>query len=175
MSKLPSLCRTIVLSFGLFFSCLAYCSPQLVPCQTHGQWRECAAVDMESKEHDEEQKQFLKPVPGFAKIYLFRSGMVSQRSKTNVFLDVSEIAALAPNTYLAISLRPGRHLLLAQTLDSAELTLNVEDGKTYFIHLNLEMFFWKNIEHLRLTDELDARAKIEKTSLVKLMPTATTP
>ncbi|MBC3884317.1 DUF2846 domain-containing protein [Undibacterium griseum] len=158
------------LYFGLtaWYLPSAYAEENLTPCKIGGQWHDCVKVPLANDEEDNEQKKFIPPHSGFAKVYLVRPEANELKSKSQIYIDEHLVAILGPETYMAVELTPGEHHLTAKTDHGNDMIWSLKEGRTYFLSLDLERSFWNNNEQIRFKHAPEAKDKIAQARLVRL-------
>ncbi|MDW8308470.1 MAG: DUF2846 domain-containing protein [Verrucomicrobiales bacterium] len=121
----------------------------------------CASVPMTSASLDSEAKTFTPP-PGKANIYVNRGGGLGTAVTVQVILDGRVVGALAPNTYMLLSVPPGEHVLSTGAgAEKVEIQkLNAEAGKNYFYRVSLAMGWVMARVHLRPMTEEEGRKAV---------------
>lgn len=128
-----------------------------VPCRIFGHLRECVGVPMASKEADAAAKRFLPPVGGRARIYLARPYMQESKKKSGVFLNGKRVAVLGPATYAMFDVPPGRNVFRVNTESDAQLALEAEPGRSYYLQYQLNLLFNTVTPRLTMLQEENGR------------------
>ena len=95
----------------------------------------CATIPLAEPELDAASKQFSVPT-GTANLYVVRNGgyMSGGMVLFRVLVDGKDEGSLADQTFLVVSVGPGRHLLAALSSESQEsVSIDAEEGHNYFV------------------------------------------
>jgi hypothetical protein len=99
----------------------------------------CASVPTTDSAANAEAKKF-QPEPGTASIYLCRHGAgIGDTLVAQTQLDGQMIGALAPNTFLMVSVTPGHHTLtVLGPTNTEQLPVDVVAGNVYFFDVSIQ-------------------------------------
>lgn len=127
----------------------------------------CASVDMASPEADEQAKTFAVR-PGLANIYLYRNTSVGGALTFDIELDGKVIGQTAPNTFMLLTVRPGKHVIVS--IGESESTVEVDTvaGQNYFVHQDVKQGVYAMSARLRLVDAATGRSGVEECHLATL-------
>ncbi len=131
-----------------------------VPCRVFGHLRECIGVPMASKEADAAAKRFASSDEERAHVYLVRPYMQEPKKKSDVFLNGKRVAVLGPATYAMVDIPPGRNVFRVHTEGDAQLVLETEPGRTYYLQYQLDRLFNTVTPHLKVLREDDGKDKV---------------
>ncbi|HTW94187.1 MAG TPA: DUF2846 domain-containing protein [Tepidisphaeraceae bacterium] len=116
----------------------------------------CATVATTSSAQNADARKF-QPAPGTASVYLCRSSaVIGDTLVAEMQLDGESIGALAPNTYLMLSVTPGHHVLtVTGPTNSEQAALDAVAGNNYFFNVS---FSWDGplIRHRHIGPMSDA-------------------
>ena len=118
---------------------------------------------------DKEIKE-LSPPDGNALVYILRPSSVGKFVKFKTFCNDQYIGAIKGKNYLYIILEPGLYKFMAKAENKDVVDLVVEPGKTYFLLQKAKMGAIKARVKIYLMEEDEARVKLQKCKLSKLLP-----
>jgi len=104
----------------------------------------CASVPMASVDQDAKAKQFV-PDPTKASLYVYRNDVMAGAIPISIDLNGQKIGEVVSKSYLQLKLTPGVYVIgshsknedgLSKSNDSS-LSVSVEAGKNYYVHLNV--------------------------------------
>lgn len=124
----------------------------------------CAQIPPSAQ--DIQAKRF-EPVAGKAVIYIVRDNVGTQIDHS-LWLDDSAMITTHTGTYYRWEVAPGTHRIRGGGESTAELALNVEAGKLYFVHHIVVGIVW-NSAYLTGVERLDdqtGRARVAQASLL---------
>lgn len=101
----------------------------------------CASVPMESAEKSNAAKEFKRPSPGKAGLYIYRSGSFGGALKKDVFVNGKCIGETAPNVFFYEEVAGGReHKISTESEFSPnDLIIKARAGVHYFIEQYIKM------------------------------------
>jgi len=122
---------------------------------------DCLHVQMTSPSLDSDAKKF-EPEPGKGNIYINRiSQWYGYDFAFQTLLDGRVVGALAPKTYLMLSVAPGKHIVAVSGADNVtQQTVNVESGKNYFFEARCTLSGSNGQYSLRLISEEQGRKEV---------------
>jgi hypothetical protein len=126
----------------------------------------CVTVPLADAAQDAVAKQFQPPAAGESSIYIVRASAAVKRQASAISLDGQAVADLGPFTYVVARVPPGHHTISASADKTAEIDLNVEPGKLYFVETGLSLMFFTVGSKLKLLDEADGRSLVLKAARV---------
>jgi len=127
----------------------------------------CATVPMARSDLDRRAKD-ARPPSDAANVYVYRpSDLRGMAAKVQVFVDEMRIGALAAGTFGLVTLAPGEHKFVAHVTGSAEKTLVVEAGRSYYLKAT-PAWGWTgtNADLEEITDERSAQEDIHSCGLI---------
>jgi hypothetical protein len=124
----------------------------------------CASVPMESLELDAKAKAFV-PLPDKAALYIYRNETFGAAVPMNLSINGRNIGQSASKTYFQFNLVPGRYSVESTAENVAELKLQMEPGKNYFVWQEVKMGMWMARSQLHQVDEATGRAGVQESKL----------
>jgi hypothetical protein len=126
----------------------------------------CARTPMAAPHQDAAAKTFAA-VPGKAVVYVYRSEVLGTALKFQVFADQQYLGETVTRSYLRFELEPGEHKIISRgSSKEAELALQAEPGKVYYIWQEMKMGMWLGGSKLHLMPEDKGQAGVGQCSLV---------
>ena len=107
----------------------------------------------------ENDPKSLSPASGKALIYIVRPSGYAMAVKFKVSFDGNEIGATKGKKFLYIMVSPGKHTIISKANNSAQMEIDVEAGKTYFIKQTATLGITASNE-LTLLDETTGRSDL---------------
>ncbi|HXH64023.1 MAG TPA: DUF2846 domain-containing protein [Mariprofundaceae bacterium] len=101
----------------------------------------CATVPMASLDKDNQAKTFQAP-PQASRIYIYRNENMGGAIPMAVSVDGKTVGQTGPKTYFMLDVAPGKHRIESLTENVASLTLNTEQGKSYYVWQEVKMGLW---------------------------------
>jgi Protein of unknown function (DUF2846) len=126
----------------------------------------CASVPMGDPKMDTQYKAF-SASPDKATLYVYRSESLGGAIKMPILLDNKLLGDTGPKTYHYKQIDPGTHKLVSKTENDAELDLNAEAGKIYYVWQEVKMGMWAARSKLQLVDEKIGQAGVNQCKLAK--------
>jgi len=90
---------------------------------------------------DLEARKF-EPVPGKAVIYVVRDSLDFSNDGAQIYIGENLLPATYPGTYFRLVVPAGRHTIVGYGQDSGTITVEVEQGRIYFVQ--------QRVTHLRV-------------------------
>ena len=131
----------------------------------------CASVPMGSLEDDTKAKAFVPP-PDKAALYIYRNETFGAAVPMNLSINGRNIGQSASKTYFQFNLAPGRYSVESTAENVAELKLQMEPGKNYFVWQEVKMGMWMARSQLHQVDEATGRAGVQESKLASARLTA---
>jgi hypothetical protein len=101
-----------------------------------------------------------------ALVYIYRPGkMAGKALEPSVFVDDTELARMDNGRYLAIKLKPGKHII-HMTDDKKGYAIDMGPGQTYYFRIGIEMGMWKGHGKITLDDADRAIKEIKKIKFI---------
>jgi len=125
----------------------------------------CVEAPMASDEADVQAKQF-RVRPGLANIYLFRNTNFGGMVSLDVELDGKIVGKTAPDTFMLLTVRPGKHVLVSIGESESTLEINTVAGKNYFVWQEMKQGIYNPTGRLHLVDEATGRSGVEECNLI---------
>lgn len=97
----------------------------------------CASVPMANVQQDAAAKTF-KHTEGKANLYVYRNESLGAALKLPVIVDGKVVGDTAANTFMLLTLEPGKHTVLSKSKDDV-LELDLQAGKNYFVWQEIKM------------------------------------
>jgi hypothetical protein len=129
--------------------------------------QQCVTVPLADMKQDSTAKKFQADKNGKATIYVVRDSLGVKRQASVISIDGKAFVDLGPFNYLIALVPAGHHKIVASADKKAELHLNAEAGKLYFIKTDLSLLFFTVSSHLNVVDETTGKAMVEKALLVR--------
>lgn len=129
--------------------------------------QQCVTVPLADMKQDAAAKKFQTDPNGKATIYIVRNSLGVKRQASVISIDGKAFADLGPFNYLIALLPAGHHKIVASADKKAELHLNAEAGKLYFVKTDLSLLFFTVSSHLNVVEETKGKAMVEKALLVR--------
>jgi len=126
----------------------------------------CASVPMASDEKDAAAKTF-RVQPGKSNIYVYRNESIGAAVKMEVNLDTTEITATAANTYLLLTVDPGKHTITSHAEDDDTLTVDAQPNKNHFVWQEVKMGILYARTKLHLVDEQAGKIGVSECKLIE--------
>jgi Protein of unknown function (DUF2846) len=134
----------------------------------------CATVPTADSTADAQAKTFV-PESGTASLYLCRpSGVIGDTLVAQTQLDGQSIGALAPNTFLLLSVPPGSHTLtVVGPSNSEQVSVDAVGGNVYFFQVSVT---WDGpgIRHRHIAAMSDADGRTAVNSETRAQESTTT-
>ena len=131
----------------------------------------CAAVPMGSVDEDSRAKAF-KPPADKAALYIYRNETFGAAVPMSVSVNGRNIGQTASKTYFQFNLVPGRYSIESTAENVAELKLQMEAGRNYFVWQEVKMGMWMARSQLHQVDEDTGRAGVMESKLASARLTA---
>lgn len=128
--------------------------------------QQCVTVPLAENSQDIAAKQFLIPTDGKSKIYIVRSFASVRSQALQLSIDGQPVANMAPYTYALIDLSPGLHRIVARSGKGAEVLLNTEPGKLYYVESELSLMFNTVSANLKILDEKKGQFQVRRAQRV---------
>lgn len=138
------------------------------PCKIFSSWRECISVPMADDADEMQAKELHLPTAEKAKLYLIRSGFVAAQLPTRVSLDQKKITTLAPDTFIAFEVSPGKHQLGSATFGGDQIEREFKAGVAYFYKVNLGIYFNQRHEHISRINKSETQQLLAQLHLAKI-------
>jgi hypothetical protein len=116
----------------------------------------CSSIPMAGIDQDLAVKKFMVK-PDKANIYVYRKGRAGSLVSMGVELDGSEVGVNLVNSYLALEVSPGEHILTSHAGNTSYLKINVEAGKNYFVRQEATVVFFIPRTRLQLVSEAEGK------------------
>jgi hypothetical protein len=126
----------------------------------------CASVPMANIEQDSQAKDFI-PVANMSTIYVYRNENFGAAIKMPLLIDDKFIGDTAANTYLRKVIEPGRHTLVSKTENDAELQIDAEPGRIYYVWQEVKMGMFTAGSKLHLVDEAVGKKGVLECKLIE--------
>ncbi len=107
--------------------------------------------------------------PTRASIYVYRNESMGPTFNHAVALDGKPLGELAANTYLLLSLHPGRHTLASPTQPDTPLTIETEGGKNYFVWLEVKIGFLAPRSKLQVVNDTQGKLGVLECNLTSFV------
>lgn len=124
----------------------------------------CATVGKMPVEMDLKIKEMKSP-EGKALVYIVRPSSFGFAIKMTVTCDGEYVGTTAGKRYIYTVLSPGNHLFVSKAENKSELSIVLEEGKTYYLEQQVKMGLIKARNKLVRLDEVEGRNKLSKCSL----------
>ncbi len=124
----------------------------------------CASVPMGSMEDDAKAKAFVPP-PDKAALYIYRNETFGAAVPMNLSINGRNIGQSASKTYFLFNVVPGGYSVESTAENVAELKLQMEPGKNYFVWQEVKMGMWMARSQLHQVDEVTGRAGVQESKL----------
>ncbi len=131
----------------------------------------CASVPMGSAEEDAKAKAFVPP-PDKAALYIYRNETFGAAVPMNLSINGRNIGQSVSKTYFQFNVVPGRYSVESTAENVAELKLQMEPGKNYFVWQEVKMGMWMARSQLHQVDETTGRAGVQESKLASARLTA---
>ncbi len=131
----------------------------------------CASVPMGSMEEDAKAKAFVPP-PDKAALYIYRNETFGAAVPMNLSVNGRNIGQSAAKTYFLFNVVPGCYSGESTAENVAELKLQMEPGKNYFVWQEVKMGMWMARSQLHQVDEATGRAGVQESKLASARLTA---
>lgn len=122
--------------------------------------QQCATVPLAQDTLDIAAKKFEAPTNTSARIYVIRSYISVRRRISQVTIDDEVVADIAPLTYAVIDVSAGRHRIKASADREADVELQVEPGKLYYVELEVSSLLRVVSAKLLLLDEREGQSRV---------------
>lgn len=126
----------------------------------------CSSIPLASDAKDQKAKKF-EPISDRAVIYAFRQGIVNGAWPTDFIVDGKYVGQIRPGQFLALHLRPGKHVLTVRTDSKAALSIDVSPGKLFFYELSAPFKFFSTGAEIKLVDQQEGIDVIRNSRLVE--------
>jgi hypothetical protein len=124
----------------------------------------CTSIQLGDPMLDAQYKKFVAS-PDKATLYIYRTESYSCAIKMPILLDNMFLGETGCTTYLYKQIIPGSHKLVAIAEDHAELSLNLEAGKIYYVWQEVKLGLLKPRSKLHLVDEKSGQSRIDYCTL----------
>jgi hypothetical protein len=121
---------------------------------------------MANNEQDSQAKDFI-PVANMSTIYVYRNENLGAAIKMPLLMDDKFIGDTAANTYLRKVIEAGRHTLISKTENDAELQLDTEPGRIYYVWQEVKMGMFTAGSKLHLVDEAVGKKGVLECKLIE--------
>lgn len=125
----------------------------------------CASVPMASLDQDTSAKDFIPP-QNKASLYIYRNETLGAAVPITVSVNDRTIGQTASMTYFRFDVTPGKYVVKAHAENIAELNVNTEPGRNYFIWQEMKMGLWSARAKLTQVDETTGRAGVAESKLI---------
>lgn len=125
----------------------------------------CASVPMASLDQDTKAKNFT-PAPDKASIFIYRNETFGAAIPVTVSVNDRTIGQTASKTYFRFNVNPGKYVVKAHAENVAELSVQADAGKNYFIWQEMKMGMWSARANLTQVDETKGRAGVTESKLI---------
>lgn len=125
----------------------------------------CASVPMTSASMDAQAKTF-QPDSGKASVYVTRTGGAGSALVMQTVLDGRIVGSLSPDTFLLVSVPPGRHTVSvlggggSENVQQQKLT--AESGRNYFFKVHFSMGWWAARVSIEPLDDQEGQKLIKR-------------
>lgn len=126
----------------------------------------CASVPMAPVEQDAKAKAFAV-APGKANLYVYRNETMGAAVKMAVTLNGKMVGQTASKTYFALEVAPGRHKLTSVGENTAELDVDAQAGRNYFVWQEMKMGMLGPRSLLHLVDEAKGKEAVQECKLIE--------
>lgn len=127
----------------------------------------CASAPPASPASEADAKEFAAPA-GKARIYVVRRGVVGTAVLFQVAIDGAVIGSLPVKSFLLSDLEPGRHNVSVFAPGNQEsVVLAAEQGRTYFLHVELSKTSLATKAVVRQVSEEEGRRLVTGASMVR--------
>ena len=123
----------------------------------------CATVPLASVTQDAAGKEFTPAPDGKARLYIVRESIGVRHQIVEIRLNGQRAADIAPYTYVALDIVPGKYRLGASAANNAELDIDVEAGKLYYVEADLSLMLIAVSANLQLLDEKEGQEAVLQT------------
>jgi hypothetical protein len=113
---------------------------------------------------DLEARKF-EPVPGKAVIYVVRDSLDFSNDGAPIYIGEKLLPATYPGTYFRLVVPAGRHTIVGYGQDSGTITVEVEQGKIYFVQQRVTYLRVIN-SNFALVSEPQGRAAVLRSVLL---------
>ncbi len=125
----------------------------------------CASVPMASLDQDAKAKEF-QPPNNKASIYIYRNETFGAAIPITVSVYDRTIGQTAAKTYFFFNVNPGKYVVKALAENVAELSVDADAGKSYFIWQEMKMGMWTARANLTQVDDSVGRAGVSESKLI---------
>ncbi len=127
----------------------------------------CASVPMASDQKDAEAKTF-RVQPGKSNIYVYRNESMGGAVKMEVNLDGKQVGITAANTYLLLTVNPGKHTLVSHAEGNNSLVVETQPGKNHFVWQEVKMGVLYAGSKLQFVDEQTGKIGVGECKLIEV-------
>jgi hypothetical protein len=125
----------------------------------------CATAKLSTADLQSLKQQ--RPPEGKALVYVVRPTVIGGVVKFTTLCDDQVMGTTTGNQFLYVVLEPGMHHFESLAENKAKLSLQVEEGRTYFIKQKVQMGIVMARTDLELMDESEGRKSLQSLKLSK--------
>jgi hypothetical protein len=117
-------------------------------------------------EHDAAAKQFRRPPPGMAALYVYRNEIWQSAARLHLLLNGQPLGTTTGQRYVVAWVGPGKHQLVSKGGNESALEIDAKPGGTYFVWQEAKAGLLGTNTALHLVDEATGQAGVSQCTLV---------
>jgi hypothetical protein len=130
----------------------------------------CASVPMAPEQFNMAAKSFTPPPPDRAHVYVYRHESIGAAVKMDLRLDGYPAGTTVAKTFTLLPVRPGYHMLIAESENNSELQIYAQGGQMIFVWQEVKMGLLYARTKLQLVSPQEGYAGVSECNLIAFPP-----